>query len=198
MQARSAATRQKILQAALSLFSQSGYDATGVAEICQAAGVSKGAFYYHFPSKQALFLDLLEGWLADLDRQLVSLGAEHTSAPQAVYAMADLMPQVFQAAGGRFPILLEFWTQARREPAIREAVIAPYRRYQDFFTRLIEEGITAGSLEAVEARLLSQVIVSLAVGMLLQGLLDPVGADWQRVARQGLELLFDGITGSPT
>jgi AcrR family transcriptional regulator len=198
MQARSAATRQKILQAALSLFSQSGYDATGVAEICRAAGVSKGAFYYHFPSKQALFLDLLEGWLADLDRQLVSLGAEHTSVPQAVYAMADLMPQVFQAAGGRFPILLEFWTQARREPAIREAVIAPYRRYQDFFTRLIEEGITAGSLEAVEARLLSQVIVSLAVGMLLQGLLDPVEADWQRVARQGLELLFDGITGSPT
>lgn len=198
MQARSAATRQKILQAALSLFSQSGYDATGVAEICRAAGVSKGAFYYHFPSKQALFLDLLEGWLADLDQQLASLQASHTSVPQAVYAMVDLMPQVFQAAGGRFPILLEFWTQARREPAIREAVIAPYRRYQDFFTRLIEEGITAGSLEAVEARLLSQVIVSLAVGMLLQGLLDPVEADWQRVARQGLELLFDGITGSPT
>ena len=67
MQQRSMETRKRILDAAQSLFSQSGYDATGVAEICRAAGVSKGAFYHHFPSKQAIFLELLDGWLSRLD-----------------------------------------------------------------------------------------------------------------------------------
>ena len=64
MQTRSQETKNQILGAAYQLFSQSGYDATGVAEICQAAGVSKGAFYYHFPSKQAVFLELMDNWLA--------------------------------------------------------------------------------------------------------------------------------------
>jgi len=62
MQQRSEETRKHILEAAQRLFSAKGYDATGVAEICQAAGVSKGAFYHHFLTKQAVFLVLLENW----------------------------------------------------------------------------------------------------------------------------------------
>ena len=59
-QQRSEETRARILAAALDRFARYGYDATGVAEICRAAGVSKGAFYHHFPSKQAAFLESVE------------------------------------------------------------------------------------------------------------------------------------------
>jgi AcrR family transcriptional regulator len=48
MQARGEETRSRILHSALSLFGRQGYDATGVAGICEAAAVSKGAFYHHF------------------------------------------------------------------------------------------------------------------------------------------------------
>ena len=50
-QKRGEETRSRILDAAQGCFVQHGYDATGVAEICRSAGLSKGAFYYHFPSK---------------------------------------------------------------------------------------------------------------------------------------------------
>ncbi|MCJ7737907.1 MAG: TetR/AcrR family transcriptional regulator [Anaerolineae bacterium] len=53
-QQRSQATQTSILDAAAAAFAEQGYDATGVAEICKRAGVSKGAFYYHFESKQLL------------------------------------------------------------------------------------------------------------------------------------------------
>jgi AcrR family transcriptional regulator len=72
MQHRSAETRSHILEAAQRLFSLNGYDATGLAEICQAAGASKVAFYHHFPTKQAVFLELLENWLKVLDAGLAA------------------------------------------------------------------------------------------------------------------------------
>ena len=50
-QKRGEETRSRILDAAQGCFVQHGYDATGVAEICRSAGLSKGAFYHHFPSK---------------------------------------------------------------------------------------------------------------------------------------------------
>lgn len=59
MQTRSEETRARILQAALTLFARLGYEAASVEDICVEAGVSKGAFYHHFPTKQAVFLQLL-------------------------------------------------------------------------------------------------------------------------------------------
>ncbi|MDG4825446.1 TetR/AcrR family transcriptional regulator [Asanoa sp. WMMD1127] len=62
---RTSDARDKILEAAKVLIEQRGYSALGVAEICAAAGVPKGSFYYFFPSKQALALAVIdEHWAA--------------------------------------------------------------------------------------------------------------------------------------
>jgi AcrR family transcriptional regulator len=52
------ATHQKIYNTALKLFYKSGYDKVTVDDICEAAGVSKGAFYDHFKSKDQVIIDL--------------------------------------------------------------------------------------------------------------------------------------------
>jgi TetR/AcrR family transcriptional regulator, transcriptional repressor for nem operon len=52
--------RERLLVAASSLMHARGYAATGVAELCQAAGAPKGSFYYWWPSKQALALAMLD------------------------------------------------------------------------------------------------------------------------------------------
>lgn len=53
-QARSEATRQRILDAAVELFNESGYSRTGLGEIIERAELTKGALYYHFDSKESL------------------------------------------------------------------------------------------------------------------------------------------------
>jgi AcrR family transcriptional regulator len=53
-------TRQDLLDAALTIFSQKGYTATHLEDIARAAGVTRGAIYHHFGSKSDLFLALLE------------------------------------------------------------------------------------------------------------------------------------------
>lgn len=54
LQARAEATRRRIIDSAVDLFDDLGYGETGLADVLQRAGVSKGAFYYHFDSKEAV------------------------------------------------------------------------------------------------------------------------------------------------
>jgi AcrR family transcriptional regulator len=141
MQKRSIETRSRILSAALECFARAGYDATGVAEICAVAKVSKGAFYHHFPTKQSVFQALLDDWLITIDMMLDSSRQGTTSAPQALRQMSELMTGVFAQAGGRLPMFLEFWTQASHDPLIWQEVIQPYQRYATYFNTMIKEGI---------------------------------------------------------
>ena len=128
MQQRSEETRARILQVAQQLFASTGYDATGVAEICKTAGVSKGAFYHHFPSKQTVFMALLENWLVMLDAQMASLLAGSGSVADGLVRTAGVTSLVFQSASGQLPMFLEFWRASSHDPLIWQATVGPFRR----------------------------------------------------------------------
>ena len=53
-------TKQKIIETALTLFSERGYDAVSVGEIAEAVGIKAPSLYNHFPSKQAIFDAIVE------------------------------------------------------------------------------------------------------------------------------------------
>src|SRR5438067_1601168 len=59
-QERSQTRRQRILDAAVQVFTRKGYRDAGMEDIAVEAETSKGGLYFHFPSKQALFLQLLD------------------------------------------------------------------------------------------------------------------------------------------
>lgn len=196
LQQRAEETRARILEAAAECFAQQGYEAASVADICERAGVSKGAFYHHFPSKQDLFMALLNDWLEALDGGLRQAQAEAASVPDALRNMAGMVGFVLSSASERLPMFLEFWTQAARDPDVWAATIAPYRRYRAFFAQMVRAGVAEGSLRPADAEAAAQVIVSLAVGTILQGLLDPEGADWNHSLRQGIEMILASLQAS--
>jgi AcrR family transcriptional regulator len=107
--------------------------------------------------------------------------------------MASIIRQVFEVAEAQLPMFLEFWTKAAHDPDVWKATIAPYRRYQAFFADMVEVGITEGSLRPVDPGTAARVIVALAVGVVVQGLLDTEGTDWGRVAEEGIQHLLYGI-----
>ncbi len=186
-------TQARILDAAAACFAGAGYDATGVAEICRRAGVSKGAFYHHFATKHDLFMLLLTRWLASLDVRLRSAQGSAGSVPDELISMAGMAAGVFEAARGQLPMFLEFWTKSARDPEVWQATIAPYHGYRTFFADRIRSGIAAGSLAPADPDMAASVIVALAVGMLLQGLLDPTGADWSQSTVSGIQMLLNGM-----
>jgi TetR/AcrR family transcriptional repressor of nem operon len=54
--------RSKLLEAAFAIIRQKGYAATSVDELCAKAGVTKGAFFHHFPSKDSLAVAAVNQW----------------------------------------------------------------------------------------------------------------------------------------
>src|SRR5512142_682097 len=192
MQKRSQNTRAHLIASAARQFSVKGYEATSVDDICEGADVSKGAFYHHFESKQALFLALLDSWLELIDTGLSQL--QQPTVPQTLVAMTDILPDVLDAARNQLRIYLEFWLHASRDPKVWKASIQPYRRFRKYFAGLISEGIAEGTLRRVNPELAGQVILSLAVGILLQALLEPRRPDWGKTAQEGMQILMKGLS----
>jgi AcrR family transcriptional regulator len=193
VQQRAEETRARILDAALEAFARYGYDGTSVSEICRRAGVTKGGFYHHFPSKQALFLELLERWLEGVDSGLQALRVGADSVPDEFLRMTAMVRQVFQDAGGKLPIFFEFMLKAGQSPVVWQATVAPFRKYEAFFIRMIEQGVDQGSLRSVDPKMATYVLLSFALGLLALGLLDPQGADWGQVAQEGMKILLEGL-----
>jgi AcrR family transcriptional regulator len=100
---RSERSRAQILEAALKLFSHHGYGATSVRDVAEAAGVSKGNVYHHFPDKETIFRELLDQYFQAM------------STPDFPFNRA--------LAGSTFPENLEELGHAARE------TVAEYRDY---------------------------------------------------------------------
>ena len=192
-QERSEKTRNSIFKSAESAFAQLGYDGAGIDDICRQAGVTKGAFYHHFAGKEDLFLTLLNGWLARLNAQFVPERAVGQDTSAALRELTPLLGQVLAAGHGQLPIYLEFWVRAMRDERVRVLLLEPYRHFNTFFADLVAAGMTAGSLKPFDPPQLGRVLVSFAVGLVVQGLMDPDSADWEAVGRAGLGLILDGL-----
>jgi hypothetical protein len=113
--------------------------------------------------------------------------------PEGLLRMADMAQPVFTATDGRLPMFIEFWNEARHDEAVRKIMIDPYRQYRDYFSQIVQAGVKEGTLKPVEPDMAAQVIVSLAVGLVLQSAFDPSGADWGKVTRNALQMLLEGL-----
>ncbi len=64
-------TRERLVMAALQLFSEKGYESTSVADILKTAGVNSGSLYHFFPTKQALLVEVLDTYYQGIEPMLL-------------------------------------------------------------------------------------------------------------------------------
>lgn len=94
-QARAEATRRRIIDAAVDLFIEPGYGEAGLAEILARADVTKGAFYYHFESKEAVAAAIIDETYGKITTVAMSIVGASPPALEniirATFAVSDLM-----------------------------------------------------------------------------------------------------------
>ncbi len=191
-------TREMLIDTAERVFAKSGYDAASVTAICTAAGVSKGAFYHHFDSKQALFFELMRRWLDNLEGRLKQIEYRSDQVPEKLLSMAHVVGEVLEEGSPQLSIYLEFWNQALRDRQVHAVLSKPFDDYLVFFSGLLKAGMEQGTIRAGDAEMTARVITALAVGLLFQGLLDPDAANWNDVTEFGLETLLRGLNSEAT
>ncbi len=90
-------TKTKLLGAALHLVRQNGYDATTVDELCREAGVTKGAFFHHFASKEALAIAATEFWTEVTGQVFATADYHHYEDPlDQLIAYIDFRAQLLE------------------------------------------------------------------------------------------------------
>jgi len=144
-----AARRDQIIAAAVECFARSGYHVTTMADIAEAAGVSKGTPYLYFPSKEALFIALYEEWDCGLAARVnAATGALAESARQSPRSILTAVATAIAAHVTGNPqtcrVLMEATTLAAYEPAIAAKVRAASAVTHDQLTGLFQAGIAAG------------------------------------------------------
>lgn len=118
------ATKTKLLDAAVSVIRAKGYSATTVDDICQAAGVTKGAFFHHFPSKEELALSAA-GYFASMADALFSTAPYRQLADpvERLLGYVDFRKTILQGELPEYTCPLGTMVQEVYEthPAIRQA-----------------------------------------------------------------------------
>src|SRR5262249_54909298 len=122
--------REQILDCARRLFAQRGYHLTSVADIIERAGVARGTFYLHFPSKRAIFDELSGGLFAQLAERVRRIEVGPGAAPPVEQMQKNVLRVV--------TLLLDQSDLTRI--LLREGGADPEfdHRLHDFYGRLLE------------------------------------------------------------
>jgi AcrR family transcriptional regulator len=184
--------RQQLFEVARERFAHQGFHATSMDEIAEAAGVTKPVLYQHFPSKRALYVELLE----ETGRQLLSTLAEATALAGSLRERVELGFRAYFrfAVGNRSAFLFLLGTSLRSDPE---------------FARIVEEILdaaaeTIATLIEIPApdeqrQMLANAIVGMAESVGLRVLRDPgTIVDSDQLAQWISELAWFGLRGVRT
>ncbi|MGH3293707.1 MAG: TetR/AcrR family transcriptional regulator, partial [Trebonia sp.] len=148
-----AARRDQIIAAAAGCFARSGYHVTTMADIAEAAGVSKGTPYLYVPGKEALFIALYEEWDCGLavrvDAAVAALAAPEGQSPRTILSVvATAIAAHVTGNPQTCRVLMEATTLAAYEPAIAAKVRAASAGNLEQLTGLFAAGVAAGEWPA--------------------------------------------------
>jgi AcrR family transcriptional regulator len=132
----------RVLEAAVDLFAERGYDGTSVAQVIERAGLTKGGFYHHFASKEALLFEVYGDLIT---RQLHAMDEILARKLPAAQTLRLLIVDLVESTGASARPALVFWRELGRLGDERTAEYrAARRRYHDAMRRLIRQGQASG------------------------------------------------------
>jgi AcrR family transcriptional regulator len=185
---RRARTRTSLLDAATRVFARRGYHGASLEEVAAEAGLSKGAVYYNFANKEALFLAILDQHLES--RLAMIEDVRSTADPAAsLREAARRIAASFREDRDWCLLFLEFCAQAARDPAIRRRFTARMDRVR----AAVREAIARDAPTDAPAVQLADAIDAVINGVAMHAMLRPrEDAEGQLAA--AFELLLAGAT----
>src|SRR2546428_159783 len=137
-------TRERILNAATEVFAARGYHGTVVDNIVAASGTSKGAFYHYFPSKQAIFLTLMDELASAVEQGAeVAIGSEQGALSKVEAALRVVLET---AAARRDLVRILLIEAVGLGPTLEGTRLQIHRRFAGLIQRHLDRAAPDGDL----------------------------------------------------
>jgi AcrR family transcriptional regulator len=191
-----ARTRERLMDAAVEVFSENGFEGSSLELICERAGLTRGAFYYNFDSKEALFLALME---RELDDALVTIAPVATPSDKDFGDVVELVSALYSSRGHdhvTWTLLTEeFRLHAMRDPAAAKAFTDQYLLIYDRLGTAFTEAAAVH-----ERRLLAapETIAAIVIGTFFHSVNEGVlfrrdQAEIERTALSRVAVVLEGL-----
>jgi AcrR family transcriptional regulator len=167
-------TRERLLDAARTVFASSGFHGASVEEIASRAGFSTGALYSNFDGKEDLFLVLMEREIEDHAREIAQAVRRRDSVAERAAGGASVWMAMIEREPQLLLLFMEFWAYGVRDPGVRPQVAARFAQVRRMLTSLIADAAREFDLTLeIPAEELAIAIDALADGIARQKLADP-------------------------
>jgi AcrR family transcriptional regulator len=167
-----AARRQQILDAAHRCFLRDGFHATSIQDVIAEAGLSVGAVYRYFKSKDDLIRAIAESVIGGADEVFADIAAHEPPLPLLDALDRALTYVDRQSENGTLRIALQVWAEALHDPGLAEFVAATYNRFRSRFIQLAVRAQRNGELPAdTDTEAAGAALFGLIPGYVLQRIL---------------------------
>jgi AcrR family transcriptional regulator len=169
-EARRESRRQEILRAALACFSEDGFHQTGMADIVRRSGMSHGAVYGYFQSKD----DIIEALADDRHQGEAILNSVAQQAGDPIEGLRALVRAYATALADtegaeRRRVAVHGWAEALRNPRVHARVVEGINMPRALIAGLVEQAQRSGRLsEDLDAEAIARCLVAIFQGFVLQ------------------------------
>ncbi|GIP54495.1 TetR/AcrR family transcriptional regulator [Paenibacillus vini] len=162
-QLQSEQTKKRVVEAARILFAQKGYKATSIEDIVAATGSSKGNLYYHFKSKEGLFLYLIDEWDREWEEKWQEKEPLYKTTTEKLYGFAELL--VHDDLNHPLTKAADEFFNSDKTTEVEERVGELVDRHLQWNQRLIQQGIDNGEFRKGSAKEHAVILESLLIGL---------------------------------
>lgn len=159
-------TQQKILDAAIDVFAQKGFHDTRVDEIVDASKTSKGAVYFYFPSKQDIFLAIIDKFAGLLEERLKSAIAQDASGVERVSAALQICLKTFEQYRSLAKVFLV--QAAGLGVVFEDKQIAIHNRFARLIQKQLDDAVQEGDIPPIDTEVASYIWMSAIYDMVIR------------------------------
>ncbi len=195
--------RAQILDTAASVFAHHGFHQARIDDIVAASGLSKGAIYWYFKSKNDIIIAIIGRFFASEHSAFPALLSDTASPARArVLGFAHQVASNITAidATNLLPLFHDFYALAARDSTVRQAIQHYLASNRTLIAHIIQQGIERGEFRAVDAQAMAEAIIALHEGMILLWSIQSADqrGDLCQVLHAALAHLLDGIAAPHT
>jgi len=192
MASSQAAGRQSILEQAKRLFLAHGYHGVSIRDIVQACGLSNAALYYHFGSKQDLFLEVVKEYADKVARRVQAAAAGGGSCRARLVRMALAHVLFILETGSEVQILIRDLIP-RDKDEIQGMPPEALLQGPALVAEVLEEGIAAGEIRPVDPYRAGVLLLGMINSMAARRMFDRTSGSLEADVEMAINILFEGI-----